>query len=217
MVELSQLDKAAEISRLAVLEEYRDLPDTIHTYNQIISYMSDAERYDEAVALFHYFFESNLVPHIVSFNLIIKVHCDANRVDQALELYRHVRALKIDDELYTYRFLTKGLVDSGRIYKDLPRDIYPSSEDETFRGNIYDKPYKIPDRELPEFDEYDKITMLDATFVDYWFRQGDDDKAMVIYKSIIPMEYVECINAETASTLLRILLAIESEFVNFSC
>lgn len=77
MVELSQLDKAAEISRLAVLEEYRNLPDTIHTCNQIISYMSEAERYDEAIALFHYFFnESNLVPNIVSVNLIIKVHCD---------------------------------------------------------------------------------------------------------------------------------------------
>lgn len=219
MIELSQLDKAAEISRLAVLERYRDGPDTLIICNEIIGDMSDAKRYDEAIALFHYFFnESNLVPNMVSFNQIIKAHCDENRVDEALELYHHARDLKLDNE-DTYRFLTKGLVDSGRICEAVGMTKAVSMLDSVVysylirgfldQGNHHkaDQLFDEFIQEIPEESyDYEEIAMVGATFVDYWFRQGSYERAMVIYKSIIPMEDVRRIYSKSGYTLLKTLL-----------
>lgn len=70
MIELCQFDKAAGISRLAVLDKYCN--DSVFISNEIIGAKCGAKRYDEAIALFHYFFnESNVIPNIVSFNHII--------------------------------------------------------------------------------------------------------------------------------------------------
>ncbi|KAL1225231.1 Pentatricopeptide repeat-containing protein [Cardamine amara subsp. amara] len=57
MIELSQLDKAMEISRFAGSRKHRDGPKTtLRMCNEIISAMIDAKRNEDAIALFHYFF-----------------------------------------------------------------------------------------------------------------------------------------------------------------
>ncbi|CAL9236721.1 unnamed protein product [Arabidopsis halleri] len=216
MIELCQLDKAAEISRLAVLD--RDRNDSVLISNEIIGAMCGAKRYDEAIALFHYFFnESNVIPNIVSFNHIIKAHCEEHRVEEALELYHHARGFDPDHE--TYRILTKGLVKAGRVHEALgivkAAYLCDSTVDSyLIRGFLdqgnHDKADQLYDRLVEgmseELYDFNDIALVDATFVDYWFRQGNDELAMEIYSSLSLFEDAEFISATTGNTLLKILL-----------
>ncbi|KFK35294.1 hypothetical protein AALP_AA5G266000 [Arabis alpina] len=216
MIELCELDKAAEISRLAVLERYRN--DAVFISNAIIGAMCDAKRYDEAIALFHYFFnESNIIPNIVSFNHIIKARCDENRVEEALQLFHHARGF--DPNLDTCRILTKGLVNAGRIHEavglikaaHLWDSVVYSYLIRGFldQGNLHmaDQLFDTLIDEIPdEVYSYDLVAMLEAQFVDYWFKQGNDELAMEIYNCILPVENWEYIYSKIGNTLLKILL-----------
>lgn len=53
-------------------------------------------------------------------------------------------------------------------------------------------------------EDYNGIAMMDATFIEYWFKQGNDKEAIKCYKSLLDKNFV--MNAVTANTLLRILL-----------
>ncbi|EOA28335.1 hypothetical protein CARUB_v10024536mg [Capsella rubella] len=227
MIELSQLDKAAEIARFAGSEVHRDGPETtLVMCNEIIGAMIGAKRYVDAIALFHYFFnECKITPNIVSFNHIIKVHCNENRVDNALQLYRRARDSNIDNE-DTYRILTKGLVDAGRIYEALGmieggaewvERIYDSDSvaySYLIRGFLdLGNLHKADQLTYDFFDnipcylyEYDTIAMVDAEYLDYWFRQGNDEEAMKIYNSIISTKVGKLMCPPTGNTLLKTLL-----------
>ncbi|KAL1225230.1 Pentatricopeptide repeat-containing protein [Cardamine amara subsp. amara] len=53
---------------------------------------------------------------------------------------------------------------------------------------------------------YEKVAMVDAEFVDYWFKQGNDEKAMEIYRTLTTRAPGEVMYATSGNTLLRILL-----------
>ncbi|XP_010474539.1 PREDICTED: pentatricopeptide repeat-containing protein At3g60960, mitochondrial-like [Camelina sativa] len=192
MIELCQLDKAAQMSSLAASDEYVDLPYTVPMIcNKIIGAMYDAKRYDDAIALFHYFFnKSDLIPDIFTYNLIIKIHCDENNVDDAFELYRYAKTLAVPD-IDTHMALVKGLLMAGRIVDALgfvkTQKLWDSEVySYLVRGFLdlgnHEKAYEL-------FHEFDHHIMLhhsedhnirraavEATFVEYWFKQGKDEK-----------------------------------------
>ncbi|XP_010507754.1 PREDICTED: pentatricopeptide repeat-containing protein At3g60960, mitochondrial-like [Camelina sativa] len=211
MIELSQLDKAAEIARFAGSEDHRDGPETtIVMCNEIIDAMIGAKRYVDAKALFHYFFnECKINPSVVSFNHMIKVHCIENRLDKALQLYRHARVSRRDNE-DTYRILTKALVHAGRIYEALGMIKAVGKYDlvaYTYLirgfldlGNIH-KAGQLA--KCMEYQSYYYIGIRNAEFMEYWFRQGNDEKAMNIYSSIMSSNEIYLMGGDT---LLRILL-----------
>ncbi|XP_019101983.1 PREDICTED: pentatricopeptide repeat-containing protein At1g10270-like [Camelina sativa] len=214
MIELCQLDKAAEISRLAVLDRYRS-NDSVFISNGIIGAMCGAKRYEEAIALFHYFFnESNVVPNMVSFNHIIKAHFEENRVEEALQLFHHANNRGFDPDHETYRILTKGLVNAGRVHDAV--GIVDGADHLLCDSTVYsylirgfldqgnhDKADQLFNRMSEELYDYDDIALVDATFVDYWFRQGNDEKAMEIYNNKDGEKFM---SATTGNTLLKILL-----------
>ncbi|EFH67938.1 predicted protein [Arabidopsis lyrata subsp. lyrata] len=194
------------MSRFAGSEEHRDGPETtLVMCNEMIDAMIGAKGYEDAIALFHYYFnECKLIPSIVSFNHIIKVHCYMNRVDKALQLYRHAKDSILEnqdsdlDYEDTYRILTKGLVDAGRIYEALGMIKAVSLWDSVaysylIRGFLdlgnFHKADELSHefvRNRPSYPyDFNEIAMVDAEFVDYWFRQGNNEEAMKFYSSII--------------------------------
>ncbi|KAG2324635.1 hypothetical protein Bca52824_007363 [Brassica carinata] len=114
MLELSNLDKAAEYSHHAVSEKYRVERDTVFICNSaVIGAMIDAKRYEEAISLFDYFFNES---QTLSCNLIIKAHCDQGCLDDALDLFSHiVLDGRLSPGVDTYVILTKALVDAKRL------------------------------------------------------------------------------------------------------
>lgn len=201
MIEMSILDKASKLSRLAVLDEFRVDRDTVFICNSVIGAMCSAKRYDEALSLFNYFFnESETLPNVLSCNLIIKAHCDQGRLDDALELYRHIL---VDGRLVpgieTYMILTKALVDAKRFDEacDLVRSMSCCSfmvYDILIRGFLDIGKFVKASQILEELKgpssklarrEYDKaIAIFNVSFMNYWFKQGKDEEAMEILAAL---------------------------------
>ena len=113
----------------------------------------------------------------------------------------------------TRRLLTKGLVDTGRIYEAIiflySRNLWDSiAYSYIIRGFL-----DLGEHDMANhlFDELlNKTTMsgghmgravVDATFVDYWFKQGKNAKVMDVYMSLISRN----VCASTRNTLLEIL------------
>ncbi|CAL9221598.1 unnamed protein product [Arabidopsis halleri] len=213
LIELCQLYQASLVSRLAVLEKYRGSDSETMIRDEIIGAMCAAKRYGDAFHLYNFFrSESTLASSDVSFNHIIKAHIDENRVDQALQLCN-----TFYEGVDTCRLLTKALVDTGRILealsfvkarKDLRDSVVYSYLIRGFLdlGN-HDKAYEL----LYEFnhktmhDGRNKRAVVDATFLDYWLKQGEEEKAMEIYRSLISRKG-ELVCAATGNNLLEILL-----------
>lgn len=90
MIKMLNLDDAAAVSRYAVFTKHRQNV-TAETCKAIISAMCKAKRYNDALHLFHYFFnDSNLKPNISCCNYIIGALCEQNQIDQAFVLYNHI-------------------------------------------------------------------------------------------------------------------------------
>ncbi|EFH61636.1 hypothetical protein ARALYDRAFT_898464 [Arabidopsis lyrata subsp. lyrata] len=232
LIELCQLYQAALVSRLAVLENDGGLNKEHMIHNEIIGAMCAAERYDDAFALYQFFdSESKLGHSAVSFNHVVKAHCDQNRVDEALKLCHPCRGYFRKD-VDTFRSLAKGLVNTGRIYEAVGLIKYIRLYDSVvysylIRGFMdlgnHDKAYELFDdfnnKTEPDFtdgrnkiliwpsrtDGQNRRAVVDATFVDYWLKQGEDEKAMEIYRSLI-IRKGELVCAATGNTLLEILL-----------
>ncbi|KAF8103766.1 hypothetical protein N665_0185s0038 [Sinapis alba] len=211
LIELSELDKAAQISLLSVREKrYHGWDTKVMMCNDLISSMCEAKRYDDAIALFHHFFNEHhkvFFPDISTFNLIVKAFCDDNRVDEALNLYIRT-TITVLPNMDTRRLLTKGLVDTGRIYDALiflySRNLWDSvAYSYIIRGFLDLGEHYMANHLSHEL--FNKTTkgraVVDATFVDYWFKQGDDEKAMEVYTSLISRS----VCASTGNTLLKIL------------
>ncbi|VVA99367.1 unnamed protein product [Arabis nemorensis] len=87
---ISDLDTAAKHARLVVNKKV-DPERAIPICTTIIGAMCCAKRSDDALDLFHFFFnESKMEPNIASCNLMIKSHCEEGRLDDALRLYSHL-------------------------------------------------------------------------------------------------------------------------------
>ncbi|XP_010473812.1 PREDICTED: pentatricopeptide repeat-containing protein At3g60960, mitochondrial [Camelina sativa] len=212
MIEMSNIDKASKLARLAVMDELRVDRDTVFICNSIIGAMCSARRYDEAISLFNYFFnECQTLPNMLSCNLVMKAHCDQGRVDDALELYRHVlQDGSLAPGIETYRILTRALVDSKRFDEacDLVRSIRSFCSfmvyDILIRGFLdignlvkasqimeewkesNNNSNKVPRR------EYDKaVAVFNVSFVKYFFKQGKDEKAMEILATLEDAQVLE--------------------------
>lgn len=192
VLELSALDDAATISRFAVFDRFRT--DAIVPCNAVIDAMCRAKRYEDAIALFHYFFnKSHIVPNTLSFNLIIKAHCDQGHVDDALQLYRHFATFFAPDS-DTYRLLAQGLVDARRI--DEAVSLATSVVDwkvhnVLIRGFLdlgnHDRAHQLFSQVKAACDA-DGIAFVSCTFLDYWFEQwGDEEKAMAYLPSKVEL------------------------------
>lgn len=147
-----------------------------------------------------------------------------NRVDKALQLYRHAKDSILEnqdsdlDNEDTYRILTKGLVDAGRIYEALGMikavGLWDSVAYYLIRGFLDLGSFHKADelshefvRNRPSYPyDFNEIAMVDAEFVDYWFRQGNDEEAMKFYSSIISTKDRKFMCATSGNNLLRIFL-----------
>ncbi|XP_010431710.1 PREDICTED: pentatricopeptide repeat-containing protein At3g60960, mitochondrial-like [Camelina sativa] len=185
-LELSALDNAAKISRYAALDRFR-CSHTTDTCNSIIYAMCLAKRYEDAIALFHYFFnKSNILPNTFSFDLIIKIHCDEGHVDDALQLYHHYNAF-LAPESNTSTLLAQALVDAGRINEAL---VLARSADVDWRvynvlvrgflnlGN-YQWAHKLFEEDKASTCDEEGITFVASTLLDYCLEQGN--KVAMLY------------------------------------
>eukprot|EP00262_Sarcandra_glabra_P022124 TRINITY_DN965_c0_g1_i1.p1 TRINITY_DN965_c0_g1~~TRINITY_DN965_c0_g1_i1.p1 ORF type:complete len:476 (-),score=46.52 TRINITY_DN965_c0_g1_i1:285-1535(-) len=179
--------------------------------------MYRAKRFDDSIALFHYFFnQSNIVPNIVSYNVLINTHCDAGRVDTALDVYRHVLAnAPFSPSHVTYRHLVKGLIDSGRIAEavDLLREMLNKGHgaDSLVYNTLIGGFIQLDnmERALEFFDElrerclvYDGV--VHATIMEGYFKKGMEKEAMDSYRALMDRQFK--MNAVTCNTLLEVLL-----------
>ncbi|KAF5742500.1 ACT11D09.4 [Tripterygium wilfordii] len=195
LIRASDLDAAALLARRSVFSNIRP---TVFTCNAIIAAMYRGKRYDDAIALFHYFFnQSNIIPNVVSYNNLINAHCDKSEVDTALQVYGHIIAnAPFSPSHVTYRHLTKGLIESNRIGEavDLLREMLNKGHgaDSLVYNNLISGFLEMGnlDKANELFDElkerclvYDGV--VNATYMDWFFRQGRDKEAMESYKSLM--------------------------------
>ncbi|KAI3448374.1 hypothetical protein Pfo_005039 [Paulownia fortunei] len=114
LIRAGDLDSASYVARQSVFQSLRP---TVFTCNAIIAAMYRAKRYNDAKALFQYFFRQfNIIPNIVSYNNLIVSHCESNEIEEALKVYAYIlENAPYSPSAVTYRHLTKGLIDAGRI------------------------------------------------------------------------------------------------------
>ncbi|KAJ1420023.1 Tetratricopeptide-like helical domain superfamily [Sesbania bispinosa] len=214
LIRAGDLDAASAIARHSVFSVTRP---TVFTCNAIIAAMYRAKRYNEAIALFHFFFnQSNLVPNIVSYNNVINTHCDEGRVDVALEVYRHIIAnAPFSPSPVTYRHLTKGLISAGRIDEavDLLREMLNKGHgaDSLVYNNLISGFLELGNLEKANelFDElkerclvYDGV--VNATYMEWFFNKGRDKEAVDSYKSLMDRQFR--MTPATCNVLLEVLL-----------
>lgn len=179
--------------------------------------MHRAKRYEDAIALFTYFFNQfNIVPNVVSYNFLMNAHCDMGNVDVAMDVYRHIIAnAPFSPSSVSYRHLTKGLIDAGRIGDalDLLREMLNKGHgaDSLVYNNLISGFLNLGDLDKANelFDElkerclvYDGI--VSATFMDWYFKQGKEKEAMDAYKYLLSREF-RMVPA-TCNVLLEVLL-----------
>ncbi|GMH14362.1 hypothetical protein Nepgr_016203 [Nepenthes gracilis] len=214
LIRAGDLDNASAIARQAVFSNTRP---TVFTCNAIMAAMFRAKRYDEAVALFQFFFnQSNIIPNIVSYNVLINTHCDCCRVDVGLEVYRHILAnAPFSPSSVTFRHLTKGLIDAGRIGEavDLLREMLNKGlgADSLVYNNLIkgfldlenlDKANELFDELKERCLVYDGV--VSATFMDWFFNKGRDKEAMESYRSLLNCQFK--MTPATCNVLLETLL-----------
>ncbi|TKY71420.1 Pentatricopeptide repeat-containing protein [Spatholobus suberectus] len=214
LIRAGDLEAASAIARHSVFSVTRP---TVFTCNAIIAAMYRSKRYEEAIALFHFFFkQSNIVPNIVSYNNVINTHCDEGRVDVALDVYRHVLGnAPFSPSPVTYRHLTKGLIQAGRISEavDLLREMLTKGHgaDSLVYNNLISGFLELENLEKANelFDElkerclvYDGV--VNATFMEWFFKKGRDKEAMESYKSLLERQFR--MTPATCNVLLEVLL-----------
>ncbi|XP_010263343.1 PREDICTED: pentatricopeptide repeat-containing protein At1g10270-like [Nelumbo nucifera] len=214
LIRSGDLDGASATARHAVFSNTRP---TVFTCNAVIAAMYRAKRFDDAVALFTFFFrQSNIVPNIVSYNFLINTHCDSGRVDVGLEIYQHILAnAPFSPSPVTYRHLTKGLIDAGRITDavDLLREMLNKGHgaDSLVYNNIIGGFLNLgnEERALEFFDElrerclvYDGL--VHSTIMDWYFKQGREKDAMDSYRSLLDRQFK--MTPATCNGLMEVLL-----------
>ncbi|CBI29649.3 unnamed protein product, partial [Vitis vinifera] len=214
LIRAGDLDLASATARQSVFSNTRP---TVFTCNAIIAAMYRNKRFDDAIALFQFFFnQSNIVPNIVSYNVLINTHCDAGRVDVGLDIYRHILAnAPFSPSPVTYRHLTKGLIDSGRIGEavDLLREMLNKGHgaDSLVYNNLISGFLNLENeaKAIELFDElkerclvYDGV--VNGTFMDWYFTKGREKCAMDSYKSLLDRQFR--MTPVTCNALLEVLL-----------
>ncbi|KAL0721127.1 hypothetical protein Bca4012_035726 [Brassica carinata] len=217
MIELSNVDGAVELVLLYVSKDDRLRHDTILICNAVIGAMCQAKRFRDGITLFHYFFnEKNIVPNIASFNHVIKAFCELGRVDDALQLYRHAVPFGPDKE--TFRLLTQALADAYGYREASSVRLRICSTNEWMMPLLIEIRARLDQMDAEDADDYfhkNRLIYDDddsgvfgsiaTIFVEYWFKHGNEKKAVECYNSIRTWE--RSLPTTTGNTLLRILLA----------
>nr|XP_016486241.1 PREDICTED: pentatricopeptide repeat-containing protein At1g10270-like isoform X1 [Nicotiana tabacum] len=214
LIRAGDLESAAAVARHAVFSNTRP---TVFTCNAIIGAMYRAGRYSDAKALFQYFFNQySIIPNVVSYNHLIVSHCEAGEVDEGLKVYSHIlENAPFSPSAVTYRHLTKGLIDSDRIAEavDLLREMLNKGHgaDSLVYNNLILGFLNLDNLEKANelFDELkERCTVYDgvvnATFMDWFFKQGKVKEAMESYRSLLDKKY-RMVPA-TCNVLLEVLL-----------
>ncbi|KAL2491085.1 Pentatricopeptide repeat-containing protein [Abeliophyllum distichum] len=208
-------DSASYIARQSVFQSIRP---TVFTCNAIIAAMYRAKRYSDAKALFQYFFNQfNIIPNIVSYNNLIVSHCESNEIEEALKVYNHIlENAPYGPSAVTYRHLTKGLIDAGRINDavDLLREMLHKGHgaDSLVYNNLIlgflnlgnlEKANELFDELKERCTVYDGV--VNATFMDWFFKQGKPKEAMESYRDLMDRNYrmVPATRNVLLETLLR--------------
>ncbi|XVF75076.1 hypothetical protein PTKIN_Ptkin13bG0159300 [Pterospermum kingtungense] len=214
LIRATDLDAASLLARSSVYSSPRP---AVFTCNAVIATMYRDKRFNEAIALFHFFFkQSDIVPNVVSYNNLINVHCDMGEVDTALQVYRHIlENAPFSPSAVTYRHLTKGLVSAGRIGEalDMLREMLNKGHgaDSLVYNYIISGFLNLGNLEKANelFDElaerclvYDGV--VNATFMEWWFNQGKHKEAMDSYKSLLNRKFR--MPPPTCNALLEVLL-----------
>ncbi|KAJ7946530.1 Pentatricopeptide repeat [Quillaja saponaria] len=214
LIRAGDLDAASAVSRHSVFSRTRP---TVFTCNAIMASMYRAKRYNDVIALHHFFFNQyDIIPNIVSYNTLIVTHCDEGRVDVALQVYRDlIGNAPFGPSAVTYRHITKGLIDAGRISQavDLLREMLNKGQgaDSLVYNNLISGFLKLDNLEKANefFDElkdrcmvYDGV--VNATYMEWFFSKGRDKEAMASYKSLLDRQF-DMIPA-TCNVLLEVLL-----------
>ncbi|XP_049352415.1 pentatricopeptide repeat-containing protein At1g10270 isoform X7 [Solanum verrucosum] len=214
LIRAGDLDSAAAVARHAVFSNTRP---TVFTCNAIIGAMYRSGRYNDAKALFQYFFNQyNIIPNVVSYNHVIVSHCEAGEVDEGLKVYSHIiENAPFSPSAVTYRHLTKGLIDSDRIAEavDLLREMLNKGHgaDSLVYNNLIlgflnlgnlEKANELFDELKERCTVYDGV--VNATFMDWFFKQGKVKEAMESYRSLLDKKY-RMVPA-TCNVLLEVLL-----------
>ncbi|KAH6802231.1 glutamine-rich protein 23 [Perilla frutescens var. frutescens] len=199
LIRAGDLDAASYIARQAVYQRIRP---TVFTCNAIIGAMYRSARYDDAKALFHYFFRQfSIIPNIVSYNHLIVSHCLTNEIEKALEIYKEImESAPYSPSSITYRHLTKGFVDVGRVDDAvaLLREMLHKGHgaDSLVYDNVIlgylnlgnlDKANELFDELKGRCTVYDGV--VNATFMDWFFKQGREKEAMDSYKDLMARDY----------------------------
>ncbi|KAK6915870.1 Pentatricopeptide repeat [Dillenia turbinata] len=214
LIRASDLDAASATCRHAVFSNTRP---TVFTCNAIVAAMYRNKRYSDAIALFQFFYrQSNIVPNVVSYNVLINTHCDMGNVDLGLEVYRHILAnAPFSPSAVTYRHLTKGLIDAGRISEavDLLREMLNKGHgaDSLVYNNLIKGFLDLGnlDKANELFDELKERCLVydgnvNATYMDWFFNQGREKEAMESYKSLLDRQFK--MTPATCNVLLEVLL-----------
>ncbi|XP_017984573.1 PREDICTED: pentatricopeptide repeat-containing protein At1g10270 [Theobroma cacao] len=214
LIRASDLDAASLLARSSVFSSTRP---TVFTCNAIIAAMYRNKRFNEAIALFHFFFkQSDIVPNVVSYNNLINTYCDTGEVDTAIRVYHEIlENAPFNPSPVTYRHLTKGLIDAGRIGEavDLLREMLNKGHgaDSLVFNNLIlgflnlgnlDKANELFDELKERCLVYDGV--VNATFMEWWFNQGKDKEAMDSYKSLLDRKFK--MPPPTCNALLEVLL-----------
>ncbi|KAK6945535.1 Pentatricopeptide repeat [Dillenia turbinata] len=214
LIRAFDLDAASATCRHAVFSNTRP---TVFTCNAIMAAMYRNKRYSDAIALFQFFYrQSNIVPNVVSYNVLINTHCDMGNVDLGLEVYRHILAnAPFSPSAVTYRHLTKGLIDAGRISEavDLLREMLNKGHgaDSLVYNNLIKGFLDIGnlDKANELFDELKERCLVydgtvNATYMDWFFNQGREKEAIESYKSLLDRQFK--MTPATCNVLLEVLL-----------
>ncbi|XP_057251916.1 pentatricopeptide repeat-containing protein At1g10270 isoform X2 [Beta vulgaris subsp. vulgaris] len=219
LIRAGDLPNAALLARQSVFSRTRP---TVFTCNAIIAAMYRAQRYDDAVSLFQFFFnQSNIVPNIVSYNFLIVSHCECKNVDLGLEVYRHILAeAPFSPSSVTFRHLTKGLIDVGRIEEavDLLREMLNKGlgADSLVYNNLikgfldlddFDKANEFFDELKERCLVYDGV--VNATFMEWFFQRGKGKEAMESYRSLLDRQFK--MTPATGNELLEVFLRHEKK------
>ncbi|KAG7566287.1 Pentatricopeptide repeat [Arabidopsis suecica] len=237
MIKMLNLDDAAELSSYAIFTKRRQNV-TTEICEAIIGAMCKAKRYNDALNLFHYFFNDyNLKPNISCCNHIIGALCEQNRLQEAFALYGHLleNAPFLRPNEDTHQLLAKGLVDADKLQSALhfvrrlmkkEDDVGSSVLNHLIRGHLKDdgdftsakRIFDVLKRKLVSsgdaqvFDlvfsfhggDYNEIAVVKATFMEFWFEQGNDKEAMECYRTLAPKDFR--MNAKTGNSLLQLFL-----------
>ncbi|KAL3538482.1 hypothetical protein ACH5RR_001848 [Cinchona calisaya] len=219
LIRAGDLDSASAVARHAVFSNVRP---TVFTCNAIIASMNRADRYTDSKNLFQYFFnQSNIIPNIVSYNNLILSHFGNGDVEEAIKTYHHIlEVAPFSPSPYTYRHLTKGLIDSGRADEavEMLREMLNKGQgaDSLVYNNLIHGFLELGNLDkanefFTELQErclvYDGV--VSATFMDWFFKHGREKEAMEAYKYLMDKQF-KMVPA-TCNVILEVLVRYGKE------